>query len=66
MLVDLYPYSPCTATAANNLCRCLMGAGGTAVIIEMIDRLGRGWCFTLIAGIVYMTSPLLWYVSSEP
>ena len=63
MLVDLYPYSPSTATAANNLCRCLMGAGGSAVIIEMIDTLGRGWCFTLIAGIVYMASPLLCVVT---
>ena len=65
MLVDLYPHSPSTATAANNLCRCLMGAGGAAAIIEMIDTLGRGWCFTLIAGIVYMASPLLCVVTKR-
>ena len=62
MLVDLYPSSPATATAANNLVRCLMGAAGTAVIIQMIDSMGRGWCFTLIAAIVFLTSPLLWLV----
>ena len=60
MLVDLYPKSPATATAANNLVRCLMGAAGTAVIIQMIDGMGRGWCFTFIAAVIFFTSPMLW------
>lgn len=60
MLVDLYPLSPATATAANNLVRCLMGAGATAVIIYMIDAMGRGWCFTFIALVVFALSPTLW------
>lgn len=60
MLVDLYPLSPATATAANNLVRCLMGAGATAVIIYMVEAMGRGWCFTFIAGIVALLSPILW------
>lgn len=60
MLVDLYPMSPSTATAANNLARCLIGAAGTAVIIQMIQGMGRGWCFTFIAAVVFFTSPLLW------
>lgn len=37
-----------------------MGAAGTAVIVEMIDGMGRGWCFTLVAAVVGATSPLLW------
>lgn len=60
LLVDLYPMKPSTATAANNLCRCLMGAAGTAVIIQMVDKMGRGWCFTFIAAVIFFTSPLLW------
>ena len=60
MLVDLYPLSPSTATAANNLVRCLMGAAGTAVIIQMIEGMGQGWCFTFIAAILFFTSPILW------
>lgn len=60
MLVDLYPLSPATATAANNLVRCFMGAAGTAVIIQMIDSMGRGWCFSFIAAVLAFTSPLLW------
>ncbi|KAF1960519.1 MFS general substrate transporter [Byssothecium circinans] len=60
MLVDYYPLSPSTATAANNLVRCLMGAGGTAIINIMIETMGRGWCFTFIAGVIAAMSPSLW------
>lgn len=60
MLIDLYPLSPSTATAANNLARCFMGAAGTAVIIQMINGMGRGWCFTFIASVVLTFSPILW------
>ncbi|GAB7366778.1 hypothetical protein MBLNU230_g0731t1 [Neophaeotheca triangularis] len=59
LLVDLYPLSPSTATAANNLIRCLLGAGGTGIIIYMIEAMGRGWCFTFIAGVVAVLSPIL-------
>ena len=60
LLIDLYPLSPATATAANNLVRCLMGAAGTAVIIQMINAMGRGWCFTFITAVIFVTSPMLW------
>lgn len=60
MLIDYYPLSPSTATAANNLIRCLVGAGGTGIINIMIDAMGRGWCFTFIAAVVTITSPILW------
>ncbi|KAF2113391.1 major facilitator superfamily domain-containing protein [Lophiotrema nucula] len=60
MMVDYYPSSPATATAANNLVRCLVGAGGTGIINIMIESMGRGWCFTFIALVVAATSPILW------
>ncbi|TGO34352.1 hypothetical protein BHYA_0201g00160 [Botrytis hyacinthi] len=60
LVVDLYPQSPSTATAANNLVRCLLGAGGTGIITIMIDHMGRGWCFTFIALVCIITSPMLW------
>ncbi|KAF7869905.1 hypothetical protein EAF04_004689 [Stromatinia cepivora] len=60
LVVDLYPQSPSTATAANNLVRCLLGAGGTGIITIMIDHMGRGWCFTFIALVCIATSPMLW------
>ena len=60
LLVDLYPERPATATAANNLVRCWVGAAGTAVIIQMIEGLGRGWAFMVVGGLVLVASPLLW------
>lgn len=60
LLVDLYPQSPATATAANNLVRCFMGAGGTGIINLMIATMGRGWCFTFITLVCVGATPLLW------
>ena len=60
MLVDFYPLSPATASAANNLVRCWMGAGGIALIVPMIEGMGLGWCFTFVGLVVLCTSPLLW------
>ncbi|ORY09537.1 putative florfenicol exporter [Clohesyomyces aquaticus] len=60
MLIDYYPLSPSTATAANNLVRCLMGAAGTGIINIMIEGMGRGWCFTFLAGVILAASPILW------
>ncbi|KAH8678598.1 major facilitator superfamily domain-containing protein [Tricladium varicosporioides] len=60
LVVDLYPQSPSTATAANNLVRCLIGAGGTGIISIMIDHMGRGWCFTFISLVCLVTMPMLW------
>lgn len=59
MIVDYYPLSPATATAANNLVRCLVGAAGSAIINIMVDAMGRGWCFTFIAAVLVATSPML-------
>ncbi|PFH58393.1 hypothetical protein XA68_13734 [Ophiocordyceps unilateralis] len=49
LIVDLNPDATATAAAANNLVRCSFGAVATAVIEYMLDAVGRGWCFTLLA-----------------
>lgn len=59
LLVDLYPDRAATATASNNFTRCLLGAGATAVIIPMLDAMGRGWCFTFVALVMMATTPML-------
>lgn len=59
LLVDLYPQSPATATAANNLVRCFMGAAGTGIINIMVTKMGRGWCFTFISLVCVVAMPLL-------
>lgn len=59
LLLDQHPDAPAKATAANNLVRCSFGALGTAVVDVMIRRLGAGWCFTVLAALPAVTSPLL-------
>lgn len=59
LLVDLYPTTAATATASNNFVRCLLGAGATALIDPMLTAMGRGWCFTFIAFVMMLTTPLL-------
>ncbi|GAA6044652.1 hypothetical protein JCM8097_003129 [Rhodosporidiobolus ruineniae] len=49
LLVDLYPGQSASATAANNLYRCLCGAAGTGFIDPLLNRLGAGWAFTMLA-----------------
>ncbi|MCJ1406184.1 hypothetical protein MMC19_000249 [Ptychographa xylographoides] len=60
LLVDLYPESPSTVTAGNNLFRCLLGAAAIAAINSMLEAMGRGWSFTFFALLCTVASPLLW------
>ncbi|KAL1976906.1 hypothetical protein VTN31DRAFT_3188 [Thermomyces dupontii] len=59
LLIDIYPNKAATATAGSNITRCLLGAGATAVIELMLNAMGRGWCYTLIAFVMLSTLPLL-------
>ncbi|GAO50527.1 major facilitator superfamily transporter [Saitoella complicata NRRL Y-17804] len=60
LMVDYYRHKPATATAANNLVRCLMGAAATAVINPMIEAMGIGWAITMIGLLWIAVTPLLW------
>ncbi len=51
-MVDIYPKKSASATAALNLLRCLMGAGGTAAVLPIVNGIGVGWTFTLLVGIM--------------
>ncbi|KAK4249444.1 major facilitator superfamily domain-containing protein [Corynascus novoguineensis] len=62
LLLDVYPRAPATATAANNLVRCWLGAGAAAVVIPMMDTMGTGWAFTFIAFLILLMGPVLWVV----
>ncbi|OHX01044.1 major facilitator superfamily transporter [Colletotrichum incanum] len=62
LIVDLFPDAPATATAANNLVRCALGAVGTAVIEYMIAGMGRGWSFTFLAALCAVLSPMLFLI----
>ena len=60
LMVDINPGNAASATAANNLFRCLLGAGSTAVVLPMIDRMGIGWAYTFAALLWIALSPSLW------
>ncbi|KAF7713215.1 Uncharacterized protein PECH_001612 [Penicillium ucsense] len=59
LIIDLYPGASASATAVNNLMRCLVGAGGVAAIQPMIDALTARWAFLLLAGTTLLMCPLL-------
>lgn len=59
LLVDLFPGQSASATAANNLYRCLFGAAGTAVIEPTLSALGPGWTFTMLTLITLLFVPLI-------
>ncbi|KAI0396023.1 chloramphenicol resistance protein, partial [Xylariaceae sp. FL0594] len=60
LIVDAYPSAPATATAANNLVRCLAGAAAAALIEPVISAVGRGWAFSVLALVFLVPSPVLW------
>lgn len=59
LMVDMYPHAPATATAANNLVRCWLGAAASVLIIPMIDRMTSGWAYTFFAFLYLLLVPLL-------
>ena len=60
LMVDINPADAAAATAANNIFRCLLGAGSTAVVVPMIDKMGVGWTYTFASLVWIAFSPLLW------
>lgn len=62
LVVDTHSDIPATATAANNLFRCLVSAGGTAVAPFMINKIGIGLMGVFISAVWLCFSPLLWLV----
>ena len=49
LLIDLHPLRPSTAQASLNIVRCTFAAGGLAALQPLINAVGSGWCFTIIA-----------------
>ncbi|CVL06409.1 probable dityrosine transporter [Fusarium proliferatum] len=62
LIVDLNTHSAATAVAANNLARCLVGAGAVAVADPMINEWGLGWTSVFASGVWVIFSILLWVV----
>ncbi|KAK9466133.1 major facilitator superfamily domain-containing protein [Lipomyces arxii] len=59
LLMDLYPQESASITASNNFVRCLMGAAGSAVIDKVINAVGMGWAYVIVAVMALLATPLL-------
>lgn len=59
LVIDLYPGASASATAVNNLMRCLIAAVGVAVVQTMVDSIMALWTFVLLAAVTLLTAPLL-------
>lgn len=59
LMIDVYPSKPATITAAGNLARSEFGAAASAAIAPMIQAMGEGWAFTVVACICLAYTPLL-------
>ncbi|KUL91527.1 hypothetical protein ZTR_01823 [Talaromyces verruculosus] len=61
LLADIFPDRVSTASAAQNLLRCLLGAVGAAVVDSMLEGMGIGWSFTFVSLIMVAAVGLLWF-----
>ncbi|KUJ14094.1 MFS general substrate transporter [Mollisia scopiformis] len=59
LMVDIYPGKPSVATAANNFVRCEIGAVFSAVLLPLVDRVGWGWAYTILALLFIGFAPML-------
>lgn len=65
LIIDTHISMPATATAANNLCRCLVGAGAAAISSPLINRVGLGWASVLVSGMWIGLSSFLWLIMAK-
>lgn len=61
-MVDIYPGKPSVATAANNFTRCEIGAVFSAILLPLVDSMGWGWAYTLLALLFVGFLPMLLFV----
>ncbi|KAI6120586.1 major facilitator superfamily domain-containing protein [Pisolithus croceorrhizus] len=62
LLVDLLPAQSSSVTACNNLVRCAFGAACVSVIDLILNGVGAGWTYTILALISLSTSPMIWLI----
>ncbi|KAI1332864.1 major facilitator superfamily transporter [Xylariaceae sp. FL0255] len=48
LIVDIFPETPGTAAAANNITRCTLSAVVVAALSPLIQAIGYGWIYTLL------------------
>ena len=67
LLVDIFPATPSTASAAGNITRGALSAAGIAVVHPLLEAIGYGWVFTvlgLVAGISSLAAMWVMWMKS--
>jgi hypothetical protein len=59
LLVDKNHRRPAAAQASSNVVRCALAALLIAFLQKLLDAIGTGWTFTLMAGFVAAAAALL-------
>lgn len=49
LVVDIFPEKPSTIAASNNIIRCGLSAAVVAALNPLVNVMGRGWFFTMVA-----------------
>ncbi len=65
LMVDIYPGKPSIATAANNFVRCEIGAVFSAILLPLVNSIGWGWAYTVLALLFIGFAPLLLFVMQK-
>ncbi|KJA29580.1 hypothetical protein HYPSUDRAFT_174289 [Hypholoma sublateritium FD-334 SS-4] len=60
LMIDLVPGQSSSVTACNNLIRCALSALLVSVIQLMLNALGIGWTYILLAGLLLLTIPMVY------
>ncbi|CCE78569.1 Piso0_001196 [Millerozyma farinosa CBS 7064] len=56
LLVDLYPGDSSSSTSCMNLSRCLLGAAGVGALNRLVQVMGEGGCYTMMAGFCFVSN----------
>ncbi|KAJ1556434.1 hypothetical protein HK405_006865, partial [Cladochytrium tenue] len=59
LLIDMFPSKAGAVIASNNFARCLVGAAASAAIVPMIEAMGAGWAYAVVAAFYVAGSPLM-------
>lgn len=60
LLIDMYPGQGSALTSCVNFVRCILAAIGIGVLQDMVDAMGEGGTYTLMAGFCFIADALLY------
>ena len=65
LLTDLNPTRAATVRGAANLVRCALAGACIAALQPMVDGIGLGWCFGILAILQVLAIPMVWQLETK-